>query len=166
MGALSRLFRLVATRKVQIMHKVTGGCHCGNIIAEVELTAAPDICHPRACDCDFCRKHSAAYLSDPKGSLVIQIKNAAEVATYRQGNGLAEFILCRTCGVLVAVLLRSDVRIHGAVNVRAFEPGVTFADERTVSPKKLSGDEKLKRWQDVWFANVEMRGMPSQPPGD
>jgi hypothetical protein len=140
------------------MHKVSGGCHCGNILAEVELTAAPDICHPRACDCDFCRKHGAAYVSDPKGSLIVRIKNARESATYRQGSGLAEFILCRTCGVLVAVVLRRDGLVHGAVNVQALEGAATFAAERTVSPKKLSGGEKIQRWQDVWFPNVQVHG--------
>lgn len=139
------------------MHKVNGGCHCGNILADVELTSAPDICHPRACDCDFCRKHAAAYISDPNGSLTLRIHDSRERATYRQGNGLAEFILCRKCGVLVAVLLRADGRIHGAVNVRALEGAETFAAERSVSPKSLSGAEKLQRWQDVWFPNVQVR---------
>jgi hypothetical protein len=139
------------------MHKVSGGCHCGNIRVEVELIAAPDICHPRACDCDFCRKHGAAYISDPNGSLTLRIKHAGDSATYHQGSGQAEFILCRTCGVLVAVLLRSNVGLHGAVNVKALEGFERFAAERPVSPKKLSGSEKVQRWQDVWFPNVQVR---------
>jgi hypothetical protein len=140
------------------MHKVSGGCHCGNIVAEMELSTAPDKCHPRACDCDFCRKHGAAYVSDPKGSLILRIKDARESGAYRQGSGQAEFLLCRTCGVLVAVVVRCDGRVHATVNVKALAGAATFADERTVSPQKLSADEKLNRWQDVWFSSVEILG--------
>src|SRR5450756_2542718 len=50
------------------MNKVSGGCHCGNITVDLELTAEPETYHPRVCDCDFCRKHGAASLSDTKGS--------------------------------------------------------------------------------------------------
>jgi hypothetical protein len=140
------------------MHTVSGGCHCGNILVDMTITAAPDNCHPRACDCDFCRKHGAAYVSDPNGSLLIRIKNAHQTSRYRQGNGLADFLLCTTCGVLVGVLFQGDGQLHATVNVKAIEATTTFGSERPVSPKTLSGDQKTKRWQDVWFRNVEIRG--------
>lgn len=139
------------------MHNLTGTCHCTNILATLELTASPETIHPRACDCDFCRKHQAAFISDPNGSLTIQINNANNVSRYRQGSGQAEFLICRTCGVLVAVLLNDNGHLYGTVNARAFLPGATFAPDRPVSPKKLTGEEKLKRWQDVWFANVQLK---------
>jgi hypothetical protein len=140
------------------MHKVNGGCHCGNIAAEVELTAAPETYLPRGCDCDFCRKHGAAWLSDAKGSLLIQIKDPQESSTYRQGSEQAEFFLCRNCGVLVVVLYQGSQRLYATVNVKALDSTVKFGAEQAVSPKKLSADEKASRWQGIWFSNVRIHG--------
>ena len=139
------------------MHQVSGGCYCGNILMDLELTAAPETYHPRACDCDYCRKHGSAYLSDPNGSMVLRIGNAKDRGAYRQGSGQAEFVLCRNCGVLVAVLHRSEQRLYATANARAIDPSVTLASDKGVSPKTLAPEAKAKRWQDVWFSNVEIR---------
>jgi hypothetical protein len=139
------------------MHKAKGGCHCGNIGVDVELAAAPETYRPRACDCDFCRKHGAAWVSDAKGSLHIHIRNAHEGVAYRQGSKQAELLLCRNCGVLVAVLYRTGKELHAAVNAKALASIVEFGAEQTVSPQKLSAAEKTSRWQDKWFSKVHLR---------
>lgn len=136
------------------LNKLNGGCHCGNIQLELELARAPDAYNPRACDCDFCTQHSAAYLSDPKGSLTIRIKDEDKLGRYRQGNGIAEFLICRNCGVLTAVTYKNEGRVYGAVNARAIQGGKGFGPEQTVSPKTLSADAKMSRWRDVWFQDV------------
>jgi hypothetical protein len=136
------------------MHKVSGGCYCGNIGFEMGLTQAPDAYNPRACDCDFCRKHGAAYVSDARGSLLIRIKDEGASGKYRQGSGQAEFLLCRNCGVLVSVLFRNEGRLYGTVNAQAVDALTSFGTQKPVSPKMLSGDEKAVRWQDVWFSDV------------
>jgi hypothetical protein len=136
------------------MHKVSGGCHCGNIRVELELSRTPETYHPRACDCDFCRKHSATYLSDAQGSLVIRLKHEADSGRYHQGSGLAECLLCRNCGVLIGALFQSHTQLYATINVKALDARVTFGAEQCVSPKQLSESEKVKRWQDIWFSNV------------
>lgn len=141
------------------MHGASGGCHCGNVLVELELSRAPGTYHPRACDCDFCRKHGAAYLSDPQGSLLIRIKDERRSGSYRQGSGTAEFLLCKDCGVLVGVLYRSDAGIHGAVNARAIDRidgQASFGPEQPVSPRTLAAGDKVKRWRDVWFPGVRV----------
>jgi hypothetical protein len=138
------------------MHRVSGGCHCGNILIDLELARTPREYNPRACDCDFCRKHCAAYVSDPQGSLFIRIKDERDSGKYRQGSGRAECLLCRNCGVLVGALYRSDGRLHGAVNVKAIAVRTSFGAEQPVSPKKLSESEKVKRWREIWFSNVNV----------
>jgi hypothetical protein len=130
-----------------------GGCHCGSIRVELDLTRSPESYHPRACDCDFCRKHAAAWVSDPKGSLRIR---SAQAAIYRQGSGQAELLLCGNCGVLVAALYRSGERLYAAVNVRAIEGGAGFGSEQPVSPQSLSGPQKAQRWCDLWFPKVDI----------
>lgn len=136
------------------MYSVSGGCHCGNVQLEIELTREPGSYHPRACDCDFCGKHGAAYLSDPQGALTIRLRDASNTGYYRQGSSLAECLFCKNCGVLVGVVYRSHERVYGAVNVKAVGARTNFAAEQSVSPKVLSGAEKITRWQDIWFSNV------------
>jgi hypothetical protein len=142
------------------MHKANGGCHCGNILVEIELTRAPGTYNPRACDCDFCRKHGATYVSDPQGSLLIRIKDERESRKYRQGSGTADCLLCRNCGILIGALYRSsDGRLYAAVNAKVVDGRASFGAEQSVSPKALSASEKVQRWQNIWFHNVSVVGV-------
>lgn len=136
------------------MYRANGGCHCGNVRLDIELTREPGSYHPRACDCDFCSKHGAAYLSDPQGALTIRVRDAPNTAYYRQGSSLAECLICKNCGVLVGVVYRNEGRVYGAVNVKAVEARSSFAAEQPVSPKVLPGAEKIARWRSIWFSNV------------
>jgi hypothetical protein len=138
------------------MHKVSGGCHCGNILVDLELTNAPSAYHPRACDCDFCLKHGAAYVSDAQGSLLIRIKEERDCGKYRQGSGTADCLVCRNCGVLVGACCWSDGRLYAAVNARVLDDRAAFAAEKPVSPKQLSKSDKVARWKDIWFADVSV----------
>jgi hypothetical protein len=145
------------------MHALSGGCHCGKVRVEVELTRAPDTYHPRACDCDFCRKHAAAWISDREGRVRIHTAGGERVGTYRQGSGQIELLLCGHCGVLVAALYRREERLFAAVNARAIEGGANFASEQPVSPKILSNSQKAERWQDIWFSNVTIQKIDPIP---
>ena len=138
------------------MHGVTGTCHCGNILLDLQLTKDPASYHPRACDCTFCRKHGAAYISDARGSLRVRINDPHQSGTYRQGNELAEMLLCTRCGVLMGALYRAAGLVYGTVNVRVIEGAESFGVEKPASPQKLSADEKISRWKDLWFSSVEV----------
>jgi len=139
--------------------RLAGGCHCGNIRVTVDLTHSPDTYAPRACDCEFCRKHGAAWVSDPQGSLLIQIRNEDDTGRYAQGAGIAEMLLCRNCGVLVGALWREQ-RLYGVVNANVLDKRAAFADLQPVSPRTLSADAKRSRWQSIWFANVTLTTDP------
>jgi hypothetical protein len=138
------------------MHSVAGACHCGNILLDLQLANEPASYRPRACDCAFCRKHSAAYISDARGSLRVRINDPRHSGTYRQGNELAEMLLCTRCGVLMGALYRVDGQVYGTVNVRVIEGAESFGVEKAASPQKLSGDEKISRWKELWFCGVEL----------
>jgi len=138
------------------MHPVRGGCYCGNILLDLQLSNEPGSYDPRACDCAFCRKHGAAYISDPQGSLRVRINDQRRVGTFRQGSELAEMLLCNHCGVLIGALYRAEGRVYATVNVRAVEGTANFGMERSVSPQKLSPDAKVARWKELWFAGVEL----------
>jgi len=134
------------------MYQLVGGCHCGNIRLDIGLSRAPEMYAPRACDCDFCRNHGAAYVSDPKGSLAVRIEDAGKAQRYRQGSGSAECLLCTNCGVYVGAFYRdSDGHEYGTVNVRILGGETRFRAEQVVSPKTLSPEEKAQRWRAIWF---------------
>jgi hypothetical protein len=138
------------------MHIFTGGCHCGTIGVELQLAADAATITPRACDCDFCSKHAAAYLSDPAGSLTIRLTAPDSVSHYRQGSRTAVFLLCRNCGVLAGVYYQAEGKLYAAVNSKILANRDAFGTETSVSPKTLTALEKTQRWQNVWFADVEI----------
>src|SRR5579864_1455137 len=68
------------------MHRLTGQWHCGDLRVELELPAELVSYGPRECDCDFCRKHGAAYVSDREGTMRVSAKAKIRSAWYRQGS--------------------------------------------------------------------------------
>jgi len=137
-----------------------GGCHCGNVQFEFTTAIRPADFAPRACDCSFCLKHGAAYISDPDGRLVIEVADSNAVGEYRQGSGTARFLLCRNCGVMVAVIFDGDGRSYGTVNANCIAGGVVFGACRVVSPRNLSAEEKKRRWAKIWTPGVVVRVTP------
>ena len=137
-------------------HRYTGSCHCGNITLEIELTKPPGAYHPRACDCNFCRRHAAAYVSDPRGRLAIRVEREPDLGRYRQGNELADLVFCRTCGILVGVIWSDKRRLYGAVNARALPDLAGLGPDTPVSPKTLSAQAKIERWKSLWFSDVKL----------
>lgn len=134
--------------------KASGGCYCGNIRVVASFSQEFAAYNPRACDCDFCMRHGAAYVSDPLGSLALHIGNDLEVNRFRQGSNTAEMLLCRTCGVMVGALYRESNRLFGTLNFKALDSRPSFGPEQGVSPKLLSPDQKVRRWCDLWFPDV------------
>lgn len=98
----------------------SGACHCGRLQVRFTTLLAAERLVPRACDCSFCQKHGAAYVSDPRGALRMTLP--AGLAPYRQGAGNAQFHVCDRCGVLVAVTYENEAgRRFGTVNVRCLD---------------------------------------------
>ena len=135
---------------------MSGGCYCGNIRFEMRISKPIADYSPRACDCEFCAKHGAAYLSDSKGHLLIRIKAQSDLERYQQGSGQASFLLCRVCGVLVAVCHTDNEMTYGAVNTRSLDDLSVIQEPVSASPKQLAPDARAARWKALWFSNVEL----------
>ena len=80
--------------------QLDGACHCGLLSVRLETEQSPSELPVRICGCSFCIKHRPRYTSDPSGHVTIRI--TSETSRYRFGLRLADFIICRTCGVFVA----------------------------------------------------------------
>ncbi|HTV86188.1 MAG TPA: aldehyde-activating protein [Dyella sp.] len=134
-----------------VMH---GSCHCGALsVAFTTAKLAADF-QPRACDCSFCMKHGAAYVSDPGGSLSIVQRHADAIKEYRQGSNTARFLLCKDCGVLVGVVFDHASGTYGTLNVTCLDDATGFAQALGASPQQLSQDEKISRWLALWVPRV------------
>lgn len=133
-----------------------GSCHCRRLRIEFSTDRNPADFTPRACDCSFCRKHGAAYVSDPAGRLSITARQGV-LRKYRQGSDTADFLLCGQCGVLVAVSFEHDNRVYGAVNIGCLDGDTGFMAPAPASPQLLDADEKVSRWSQLWIPDVELR---------
>jgi hypothetical protein len=141
------------------MPTLTGSCHCQRLQLALHGSLEPAETSPRACDCSFCQAHGAAWLSDPEGELVITASDAEALGRYRQGSESAEFLFCRHCGVLLAVVFATDDGMRGAVNVRCLANAAEFALPQTVSPQQLPAEERRARWRKLWTpVRIEVRG--------
>ncbi|HMM65482.1 MAG TPA: aldehyde-activating protein [Dokdonella sp.] len=138
-------------------HVLQGRCHCKGIGIEFTTAKDPASFHPRACDCSFCCKHGAAWLSDPDGRLVFTEHRADVFHEYRQGSESARFLLCGRCGVCVGVVYEEGSQHFAAVNARCLDDRAEFGDSVAVSPQTLGADEKIARWKSVWVADVALR---------
>ena len=130
-----------------------GSCHCGRLRIEFSTDQDPADFTPRACDCSFCRKHEAAYVSDHTGRLSVSVREDA-LRKYRQGSDTADFLLCGQCGVLVAVVFEHAGRLHGAVNIGCLDGDTGFMAPVPASPQMLSAEEKVSRWLKLWIPDV------------
>lgn len=137
---------------------VHGGCHCGCV--QVEFTTSVELASttPRVCDCSFCQKHGAAYVSDSSGYLRITATEPNALHSYRQGSKVAHFQLCGRCGVLVAVTFEHQGNTYGAVNVGCLDERPLFGASVPASPQQLSPEEKVSRWLQVWVPAVQVMG--------
>lgn len=133
-----------------------GSCHCGQL--RIEFSTRQDTADivPRSCDCSFCRKHAAAYISDPAGRLSVAESHAGALREYRQGSNAARFLICSHCGVLVAVIFEHDSGIYGAANAKCLDGEPGLGPPITASPQALSADEKVSRWLGLWTPDVAL----------
>lgn len=112
------------------MHELTGGCHCGNISVTYRTNVAPEEAQPRACQCDFCRKHSSSAVSDPGGELAIAVKDENDLSRYKFSLSAADFLVCRNCGVYVAAFMPDPDDANGFATLMS-----TSLDERKRFPE-------------------------------
>ena len=137
------------------MSTLDGACHCGKVRLQFRTAKPIPELAPRACDCSFCRKHGAAWISDPAGAL--RIRSAKQsLRTYTQGSNTARFLLCEACGVLVAVVTGEGDALLGAVNAGCLEGEPALGQLVIVSPQRLDRDAKVARWGEVWIRDVRI----------
>lgn len=130
----------------------SGACSCQNVAVEVCLTRELSSYVLRECDCDFCQKEKALYLSDPNGDFKFSLLESNSLSSVRHGSESAEFLKCELCQQLIGVFYQEEKATFSAVNARLLADEVLEVMKwEVVSPKKLGVEEKVHRWKSVWF---------------
>ena len=84
-----------------------GQCHCGAIRVELATDRQPGDQVLGACQRSFCRKHNARAFSDPKAHVTLTASEPQHLQRYSFGLKTSDQIICRRCGVYVAMTLVS-----------------------------------------------------------
>lgn len=133
---------------------LSGKCACQNIEFDLKVSFPVETFSPRACDCDFCIKNKVSYISDSKGKADLQIKNPSLIRLVKQGHELAHFLTCLGCKAVVCALYTENQKTFAAFNTDLILNKDQFAECLPVSPKKLTAEEKISRWKQLWFSEV------------
>ncbi len=148
--------RTMADRALRI---VRGACHCGNVEGELRWPAKSTVITARHCGCSFCRKHGAAWTSNPDAELYLTVHDAGSVSVYRFGTSTADFLICSECGVPTVVVGGNPENYHAVVNVNTLDTtGFTLEDATT----DFAGEEvedRLARRRKNWIPSVTIRGL-------
>lgn len=126
------------------MKTYKGGCHCGNLRVAFATALSPAEMEPRACQCDFCRKHATGAVSDPAGTLTFILRVPDEVHRYRFGLGITEFVICRNCGVYVGAHMPDGDAAYGNVMAHVLDDHAVFT-KPTVPVIRSGEDEDGRR---------------------
>ncbi len=131
--------------------RLTGGCHCGHLELTFETRRRPGELTVRACGCSFCRRHGVRAVSDPKGRVEFVVHDLAQLNRYRFGLGIAEFLICRTCGVYVGAIMADVGTTYATINVNVLAtPGVFTQGAVPVSYDRESAAERRARRRVRW----------------
>lgn len=103
-----------------------GGCHCGAIGVELHIDGAPEQMILGACQCSFCRKHNARAFSHPRAAVALTAHAPNQVQHYAFGLHTAQQILCRRCGVYIAMLLRDGADLYSVLNIDTLKARAEF----------------------------------------
>src|ERR1700749_854666 len=98
------------------LHRITGGCHCGNVAFVFAPSVPLEALGLRACQCSFCRAHGARTTSDPNGTFALTVRDDALLQRYRFGLSTADFLICRQCGAFIGALMDEGGKPYITVN--------------------------------------------------
>ncbi len=82
-----------------------GQCHCGAVHIKLSTERPPHDQILGACQCSFCRKHNARALSDLQAHVTLTALDPTQLQQYAFGLKTSEQIICRRCGVYIAMTL-------------------------------------------------------------
>ena len=126
-----------------------GSCNCKKWKIRISIAEPLGSFNPRICDCDYCASHPSAVISDPRMKIEL-FGTTPDLVVNRNGDRLASFYHCNSCGELLAVGREVDGCLRGAVNALLLEQKDLLGNSVRIQPRLLSAGEKLLRWSQLW----------------
>ena len=120
-----------------------GSCHCGSIEVELHTGRPPGEQVLGACQCSFCRKHNARTFSDPRARVTLTARDPDQLQRYAFGLHTSEQIICRRCGVYVAMLLTEGDRRWSVLNIDVLDDRALFTSQ--AEPRDYSAEDREAR---------------------
>jgi hypothetical protein len=135
-----------------------GRCHCGAIAIVLRTTRPAEDQVLGACQCGFCRKHNARAFSDPRASVTIAVHEPEQLQRYAFGLRTAEALICRRCGVYVAMVLTDGDRAWSTINIDVLDERLSFnrpAEARDFSAEDVASRtaRRKERWCPTTLVN-------------
>jgi hypothetical protein len=121
----------------------SGQCHCGAIRVELTTDRAPADQILGACQCSFCRKHNARTFSDPKARVALIAADPQHLQRYSFGLNTSDQIVCRRCGVYVAMTMTDEGRIWSVLNIDTLDERARFTG--AAEPRDYSAEDREGR---------------------
>jgi hypothetical protein len=121
----------------------SGQCHCGSIHIELTSDRSPHEQVLGACQCSFCRKHNARTFSDPAAHVTLTALEPAQLQLYSFGLMTAEQIICRRCGVYVAMTLTDGPAVWSVINIDTMHDRALF--NRVPEPRDYDAEDRASR---------------------
>lgn len=145
------------------VHK--GSCHCGALAIELRTPRRPDQQVLGACQCSFCRKHNVRAFSDPKSSATLTAREPEQLQLYQFGLRTARSVVCRRCGIYLAMVLTEAGRAWSTINADALDERASFtgaAEPRDYGAEDTAG--RVERRKARWCP-TELVGWPDDKGG-
>ena len=128
-----------------------GGCHCGAIRWKFQTRLDPGEWPVRACQCSFCRRHSARCTSDPDGSVEIYASDEGALQRYRFEMSTADFLVCRNCGTYLGAVLGGSGERFATLNLNCMESEARgLPDAVPVSYTSEDRQQRIERRRSKW----------------
>ena len=133
----------------------SGNCHCGAVRLTLHFDKNAGDITPKACDCDFCYKHGAQYVSDPKGRVEVQCADYELLTSYGSPGKLTRYLFCNRCGNLIGSEFSADGYHFMIVNGRMLNEFDHFPEPDNVHADTRALSEQIVHWQQHWFQDVK-----------
>ncbi len=138
------------------MQTLTGQCHCGNVVVALSLPAHTDHLSLYACRCSYCQLTAARWLGKPSTRLALGCEVTAEAGLYRMAHRELDYLVCRSCAIAVAGMVREpDGRYIAMVNARLLQmPAGIAQDEAVIDSPQMDEKQRAEARKKLWIDDV------------
>jgi hypothetical protein len=135
------------------MNIYAGGCHCQKLRYTLYWPDKGPL-PARRCACSYCTRFNGTWTSHSNARLDLNFSDTDET-NYRFGTQTADFVFCRSCGVMLVAMCTLDGRLRAVVNVHTLDPVQGLAFETADSDfDGESVDQRLDRRLSRWIGDV------------